>query len=47
MARTCFCRTTFKRGNPVNELVKQKNTTVNYRNKCDFFYILQKGLFPF
>ena len=31
-----------KEDNAVNELVKQNNRTLNYRNKCDFLYFAKR-----
>ena len=40
--RLTFVELHSKDDNPVNKLVKQKNRTVNYRNKCDFLYFAKR-----
>ena len=40
--RLTFVELHSKDYNPVNKLVKQKNRTVNYRNKCDFLYFAKR-----
>ena len=38
LSAPAFVELRSKEDNPLNKLVKQKNRTVNYRNKCDFLY---------
>ena len=38
LSAPAFVELRSKEDNPLNKLVKQKNKTVNYRNKCDFLY---------
>ena len=42
LSAPAFVELRSKEDNPLNKLVKQKNRTVNYRNKCDFLYFAKR-----